>query len=977
MSTIRCLATALLIVLVAGLSASAEPLALYVSPTGNDAWSGSLPAPNKAKTDGPFATLQRAQQALRTLPRAERDKQGVTIMLREGSYSLAAPLRFTDQDSGTANAQTVIGAYRGESVTVSGGRAVRQWRPYMGDIIQADVSGISELRTGSATNGGSVTPYGGGSTQVPNNELFCDGARMDLARWPNVAETAKGGGWAFTAGVPSKGQRTQFYYDGDEPKNWKHPELAQVHIFASYDWSDCYSPVASIDSATHLVTLAKPTDYDIAMGRRYYVRNVFEELDAPGEWYLDRAASTLYVYPPAGDIAKRSVEISVLPTLMSFDHAHDIVVSGLAMTSVTGDAIEMRASSRIRIEASDIANTGKSAVRINDCDSCVVDSCRIHDTGVGGVIAHGGDRKTLTPSKVVISNNHIYRFGRLVKCYTPSVSISGVGMTVTHNLMHDGPHSAILVSGNDHIISFNEIHHVCLETSDCGAIYMGRDWTFRGNSITCNKIHDVPGFGYTKYDQSAGEVVYSNFGAAQGVYLDDGVSGFDVTGNIIYRIADMGVQLGGGRDHRIVNNVIVDTARGIGIDARYMTWDAGVLRERLAAVPFSTPPWSERYPKLSAPMRHDGWPEGNEITGNVFARSAPDTDPTKRSPWFRGDTAVSYQVPSDATTIDRNIYWNAGGKVNISARFIERATKLPLQMWDDWQKTGFDTSGLSVDPQFVDVTRDDYRLRATSPAYKIGIPAIPVADIGLLPTFPDRWRPAADAWDNGPVAKAAYRVPLTLTTAAPDIAKPAAASGRLTARHVVSALPLTIVKGDALWPGMTPGNAVILAESPTGLSLSPISRAWVAWDDTNLYFLFRNDVDGSKPLAVGTQWGGNDAVEVALRDPSKQSAPILVWRGYPNGQFETSSEAGASGDATTRAAVGVGYAAQIASPASWSAAWRIPFAAIGIDPARTPQLDCNLTVRKTAGDQWEMWRATGGTSWDVDHTGKLILAPVH
>jgi len=176
------------------------------------------------------------------------------------------------------------------------------------------------------------------------------------------------------------------------------------------------------------------------------------------------------------------------------------------------------------------------------------------------------------------------------------------------------------------------------------------------------------------------------------------------------------------------------------------------------------------------------------------------------------------------------------------------------------------------------------------------------------------------------------------------------------------------------WPGATAANALILNKAPDGAVLMPPSMAWLAWDASSLYVAIHNDVNPAKPLASQAHWGVNDAVEVALRDSSKPHSPILVWRGYPNGKFETSTEAGASIEAANRALLGVQYVARIENSASWDATWRIPFASIGIDPGKTKQLDCNLSVRKTADDQWVMWQSTGGYTWDVDHAGRLVLA---
>lgn len=750
-------------------ASNAKPIAIYVAPSGNDAWSGQIDAPNHSRSDGPFATLGRAQLALRDLPQKERASRGVTISLRGGTYFLPSPLQLNEIDSGAAGAPTVIQAYPGESVTLSGGCPVRTWRTWKGNILQANVSGITSW-TQSGTPGRPL------NVLTQSNELFFNGTRMELARWPKRNGSPEGGEWAVTTGVPIKGSRTQFYYQGDAPSRWLHPEKAQAHIFPWADWMENYCTIASIDANKHLITLSTPTFCEIKPGRRFFVRNVLEELDSPGEWYLDNDAGILYFYPPTKEIEAKPADISVLPSIFMLNHAQRIILRNLTIEDVTGTAVDAISGSDNHIEGCEIRNTGAGAISISGGVSYIVDGCLIHDNN-GGISINAGDRTTLTSSNIEISNNHIFRYDVLGKCYTAAIGITGVGVTVTHNLIHDGPHVAIsLWQVNDLTISYNEIHHVCLSSADCGAIYMGRDWTWRGNKILCNKIHDVPGYYCCDdYNEKKQTVRYASFGAS-GVYLDDGMSGFDVEGNIIYRISDRGVQLGGGRDNRIANNIFVDNGNAIGADARYAKSGEFVdgLSQPLAKIHYNTPPWSVRYPKLAAPMRHPGWPEGNEIVGNIVAKTPLHNPGRPKGNEVIGSTVVktinveqvqplvSYAFPSDAVTIDRNIYWNDSAPVVINESFIDRDGSYNKLSWENWQKTGFDANGLAADPLFVASERDDYRLRSDSPAYKIGYPKFAWEMIGLLPSFPKKWLPAPDAWDNKPFIGGQFYYPVTL-----------------------------------------------------------------------------------------------------------------------------------------------------------------------------------------------------------------------
>jgi hypothetical protein len=178
------------------------------------------------------------------------------------------------------------------------------------------------------------------------------------------------------------------------------------------------------------------------------------------------------------------------------------------------------------------------------------------------------------------------------------------------------------------------------------------------------------------------------------------------------------------------------------------------------------------------------------------------------------------------------------------------------------------------------------------------------------------------------------------------------------------------------WAGAKPEAAVLLAQDWQGQKATPTSRAWLAHDGTSLCIAFDNTVDPAKPMQTGAKWAQDDAVEVAIRNPAGgASAPILVLRGYAGGHLESSEEAGAPSAAAQRALQGVEYKPRLVDATRWTAEWRIPFASLGIDPAKQKRFPFSLSVRKTANNLWLMWHGTGTGTWDVDKAGVLELAP--
>jgi hypothetical protein len=299
-----------------------------------------------------------------------------------------------------------------------------------------------------------------------------------------------------------------------------------------------------------------------------------------------------------------------------------------------------------------------------------VRGCDIHDVGEGGVLLSGGDRPTLLAAGHVAENNHIHRYARLQRTYRPAVELRGVGNRVRHNHIHHAPHNGILLNGNDHLVEFNRIHHVCQETGDVGAFYMGRDWTMRGTIVRHNLFADLAGPG--------------RFGA-MGVYLDDNASGVLVVGNVFVR-AGREILIGGGRDNLVENNLFLDGQPAVEVDARGLGWAAsmvapgGVMRQRLEEMPWQTPLWTSRYPGLATLV--DDQPEAPR--GNVIRRNV-----SVGGTWTRIEPAAEVGVSVDGNLVD-------------------------------------------VDPRLVDAPRGDYRLRADSPAWAVGFQPIPLQRIGLI-----------------------------------------------------------------------------------------------------------------------------------------------------------------------------------------------------------------------------------------------------
>jgi hypothetical protein len=644
--------------------ARAEGLVLHVSGRGNDAWSGKLAEPTG--NDGPFLTLERARNEIRKLKQAAKLPSGeVAVEIQGGVYDLKRPLELTSEDSGAAGAPIVYRAKPGQAVHIRGGVEVTNFQPVTdaavlqrldesarGKVLQANLKTLGVQDLGKVIGGNRL-------------EVFFNDKPMTLARWPNegfVQIVDVVGGEPFDIRGNLGDRIGRFTYDGDRPGRWIHEKDVWLHGYWFWDWAAQRQQVASIDTAKRTISIAPPYhDAGYRKGQWYYAFNLLPELDSPGEWYLDRAAGILYFWPPA----EGKTTVSVIPSLVTMHSVSHVAVRGLTLELCRDTALRSENGNDVRVAACTIRNTGDSAVSLSGKESSV-EGCDIYGTAGGGIGLHGGDRKTLTPANLAADNNHIHDYSRWERLCRPAVSLGGIGNRATHNLIHDAPHQAIGFEGNDHLVEFNEIHSVCFESNDAGALYAGRNWTERGHVIRYNYLHDITGF------RGKGCV---------GIYLDDQFACAEIFGNLFYKVTSAAF-IGGGRDNAVVNNIFVDCKPAVHFDARGLNWCSiyfDRMKHGLDEVPYQTPPWSTRYPKLvnilnEKPMA----PVGNVIARNIFVNprwigTEPDAKP--------------YLHPED----------------NL----------------------------IGQDPHFVDAEHLNFQLKEDSPAYKLGFQKIPIEKMGL------------------------------------------------------------------------------------------------------------------------------------------------------------------------------------------------------------------------------------------------------
>ncbi|MBF0429806.1 MAG: right-handed parallel beta-helix repeat-containing protein [Fibrobacteria bacterium] len=603
---------------------SAYTMEVYVSPDGNDDNSGSI--------GSPYKTLEKARDVVGS-------NAGSTIWLRGGVYERTKPFRLTKEHSGTAEKPILYSSYPGEKARIVGGRKISSEyvtdvkdstvlqkiideaaRPYIKQIDLASL-GITEYGTITANGWGRQLGEYGETEERVGLELFIDDSAMVLARWPNTGIVQTGGVLDPGAiGNSADNRGGVFYYNDNRHALWSNVG----DIFLKGLWSYGFNPgmlrVKAINKANGTVTLANSFHDGIKSGREwqgYFARNILEELDMPGEYYLDRNTGVVYFYPRS-QTGSSDITVSLLDTtLFRLDSTEYVTFKHINFESSRSHGIFMERTKGVLIAGCTLRNLGLRAVFSHDGSLNGVQSCDIYNTGSGAIWMDGGDRLTLAPGKCFVRNCKIFNYQRLDDCRTSGIVVRGVENYIEHNEIYNAPNMAIYIyGGNNIIIQHNHIHHVVQHAEDMGAIYLGRNPSEQGNRILYNYLHHI-----------------GSYGTSAGVYIDDMACGVEVYGNIFFGAGSITVLIGGGMDNYVVNNIFIFGELSVHIDNRGEGWGAafivpgGIIEYHLNYVNHTQPPYSTAYPTLAnywndTPAK----PKRNLIVKNLFYRVTKVTD---------------------------------------------------------------------------------------------------------------------------------------------------------------------------------------------------------------------------------------------------------------------------------------------------------------------------------------------------------------
>ena len=662
----------------------------YVSPQGADAWSGTRSEANVDKTDGPFASLARAREAVRSLKLDGTNARPVTVLIRGGEYRLIEPFVLGPGDSGAAGRPVTYAAYPDEHPTFSGGRRISGWRREEGDLWSTEVP---EARSG----------------RLNLRQLFVNGQRRERARWPQEkwftvagAANARDAGWAGTiAGLKDDelARRSFQFRPGDLRQDWTNFEDVEVVVLQF--WMAPRLRIKALDERGNSVLFTGGSWRPLTWSFGYYVDNVAEGLATPGTWYLNRKTGVLQYHalpgedlPQAEIVAPQTLQLVRLagdPDRGEF--VQDIVLRGLTFQHTAWElpetgyyytqaelpapaAIQAAGARRCLIEACELSHLGGWAIELGrGCQDNRITGCLLEDLGAGGVKLGevnepGSDAAEACRNEV---SDTRFRHGCKVYLGAPAVWVGQSGG--------------------------NRIRHNEFTGQFMWAVSLGWNWAYfplnrsRDNVVEKNHVHDlgtgVLGTHGALYclGVSPGTVLRNNYihhvhaaeawGAGEGIILDNGCVGILVENNVVHDA----VAGGWGCNFNCLGNIIQNN---ILVNGR------AYQLTRYGDAPEGNPP-----------------PNGEVFTRNLVV-------------WQEGPLIKEKDWWSFATLWDYNLYWQSRGE---PIRFMRYT-------FDEWKAKGLDAHSVIADPLFVDPAKHDFRLRPESPAFKLGFRPIDLTDVG-------------------------------------------------------------------------------------------------------------------------------------------------------------------------------------------------------------------------------------------------------
>jgi parallel beta-helix repeat protein len=523
-----------------------------------------------------------------------------------------------------------------------------------------------------------------------NGNLDVGGVLQTAARFPDaVPSDPVHGGWLFATG----GSNNSIQFNGGDVPHFSNTAGLYVEVFGQRGWQNYLEPVTSIDYNTNTVHLGGSTWDPIGNGSRYFFFNAADQLNAPGEWYYDPAASTIS-YKPSDPNWNGNAVAANLSKVFAINGASNVTLGGLTIDGSTNDGVgvDVVNASNITLEGNHIHSVG-TGVHLSGSTQAQIHGNEINNTVSNAIALESGSNYN------TVAGNSIHDIGTL-QVYSNGISFLGssnndfANNTITNVSkfgIAGGSNNGKADASYNNIIEYNTIDHTNLASSDGGGIMIiGTQQDLTGDIIRYNSVSNVTAAGTTSWDGTAGSTFLDPASklVSFGIYLDDFASGVQVYGNVLNHNVG-GIDIHSGWNNTVTNNIVANGS-----------YDSLVV---------NAPNWTGAGAQASA--------------NNVFDHNIVVAD---------GSTAGAGQSGGSLTAAswDHNLY--SGTQLN-GAPFHIWGTTAPYyaNTLAQWQAQGFDLHSQVADPLFVDAAHGNFTLAANSPAHALGFQDIPIAQIGV------------------------------------------------------------------------------------------------------------------------------------------------------------------------------------------------------------------------------------------------------
>lgn len=571
----------------------ADDADIYVSADGSDtSGDGSF--------ENPYASLDRARLAVVELKASGyAPEDGIVVAFKAGVYPVSSTVNFSSADSGSETCPVVYTAYGDGEVLFKGSMTldVSDFSEVEGaeaQRLQEDVRDkirvIDLKKYGITSNMLTLNQIGSASYRGTNAEVSVDREVYTLAQYPNRDEKM-----LTTVSIISRSP-AEYYITGadmERAKGWSADNDVWAMGMLIHEYTDSTTPV----SFNYSKGSVKFTRASSEGGHQinYIFFNVFEELDDPGEWYLDRENCLMYIYPNT-ELQNASVELTLgmTNTFINLNNCDYVTFDGLNFTGTRGGGLSGSNCDYVTVNDCDFYAIFGKCIDISNSYHCTISNCDLSYIGESGITISGGVKSTLTKSYNLIDNNSVTHWALYKRSFTPAISGQGQGITVSHNEIAYSTSSAVGLTGNLNYFEYNTVHDCTTLANDCGAFYNGSSWTAGKNVIRYNMFYNI---GTAQKSPAA-------------IYWDDGMAYQSAYCNLILNVGGHGFSIGGGFGQNVVNNIVVNT-RGCAClyDARpysgnrlgdsFYALGNGFLWNLYKSTPYTSTVWRENFPLLS------------------------------------------------------------------------------------------------------------------------------------------------------------------------------------------------------------------------------------------------------------------------------------------------------------------------------------------------------------------------------------------